>query len=429
MNTNVPFKKTLLAFSLVVSFIAAYADDKPKDHLVFTNPKLISGSQLQLHSVYQFKDVMPGIDANLSIDSLVGGATVATIDDNSDGVGYSDALQPQVTIPGKNLGLLHEAYAVFGVSFLNHSTNSAVALQSVAATALDIDGNLTLKEFAEINMEGGSASFMSNTLDIAVTRLLSLLGNSKFRADNILGIERTGIDTAALGNMFSVANNNISSFKIKYGATSLLTGGTTRQFSLYLKGFQYPNQITLPVKLVDFSANYSKPAISLSWKSAQEIDFNYYELEHSSDGEVFTTTSLVFGAGVNGGGAEYTYVDRSVKVTQGLIYYRLKMVDIDGNFTYSPVRIVRLGDVPNTLALTIYPNPVANDLRITLPPSWQGKQVNIDLYSASGQRVNTLALSNSSQTESMSVTTLERGIYFVKASCGGETAAQQIIKK
>ena len=94
MNTIVPFKKTLLAFSLVVSFIAAYADDKPKDHLVFTNPKLISGSQLQLHSVYQFKDVMPGIDANLSIDSLVGGATVATIDDNSDGVGYSDALQP-----------------------------------------------------------------------------------------------------------------------------------------------------------------------------------------------------------------------------------------------------------------------------------------------------------------------------------------------
>jgi hypothetical protein len=428
MKTFVPFKNSLLVASLVIAAQFASADTKPADHLVFNNPKLKSGTDLKLGAVYQFKNVMSGVDALVSIDSLVGGASVSILDDNSGGLGYSDAFQPAVTIPGDSKGKLHEAYAVFTITFYNNTTNAITTLQSVGATALDIDGNATLKELAEINMAGGSASFMSTSLDIAVTNLLGLLSKVKYRADNILGIERDGIDTSALGNMFSVSNTNISSFKIKYGAKSTMTTSTARQYSLYMKGFQYPNQVTLPVKLENFSAKYNQSDVTLTWKSATETDFNYYQLEQSSDGEVFTTTSVIFGAATNGSGADYSYVDRSVEGRGGLIYYRLKMVDIDGNFTYSAVRIVRLGEEKSTMTLSTYPNPVVNDLRITLPISWQNKQLNIDVYNANGQHVNTLKVENSSQTESISVASLQRGVYFVKVNCGLETATQQIIK-
>jgi len=142
---------------------------------------------------------------------------------------------------------------------------------------------------------------------------------------------------------------------------------------------------------------------------------------------VFSTTAIVFGAAENGHGAEYTYTDKSVAGKSGLVYYRLKMVDIDGKFTYSPVRIIRLGD-DNSLKLMAYPNPVSNELRITLPSAWQGKQVNISLYNTSGQRVNALNIENSSQTETIQTTSLQRGAYFLKANCGQDVISQQIIK-
>ena len=270
MKTIVPSKKVLLVVLLTTSLRFAFADD----HLIFTNPNLVSGTSLELNAVYRFDNVLTNVYALVSIDSLINGATVADIDDNSSGAGYTDALQPRINIPGDANGYLHEAYAVFKITFYNSLTDGAITLQSVGATALDIDGNDNVKEFAEINMNGGSAKYMSITPDISVISLLNgILGGLKFRADNILGIERDGIDTSSMANMFSVTNNDVNSFQAKYGAKSTDTGLTTRQFSLYMKGFQYPSQVTLPVKLIDFSAKYNQANVLLTWKSSQENQF------------------------------------------------------------------------------------------------------------------------------------------------------------
>jgi hypothetical protein len=208
-----------------------------------------------------------------------------------------------------------------------------------------------------------------------------------------------------------------------------VSGGPLKLNTVYRFDNVVPNVYALvSAKLVDFLTKYNQTNVSLTWKSAREIDFNYYELEHSTDGNIFTTTSIVFGAATSNNGAEYNYTDKSVDGRSGLIYYRLKMVDINGNFTYSSVRVVSLGEEKTSITLSTYPNPVVNDLRITLPSSWQNKQVNIDLYNVKGQHVNALKHANSSQTESISVTGLQKGAYFVKANCGGEIASQQIIK-
>ncbi|MBK6991560.1 MAG: hypothetical protein IPH34_06905 [Chitinophagaceae bacterium] len=64
-------------------------------------------------------------------------------------------------------------------------------LNNVNATALDIDGNLTLKEFVKIDMGTGSLmSYMSTTTDILVSQLIP----GFFAGQNILGIERGFID-------------------------------------------------------------------------------------------------------------------------------------------------------------------------------------------------------------------------------------------
>jgi hypothetical protein len=69
----------VLAFLLLTGFRAAFA----ADHLVFKNPSLVSGTALQLNALYRFDNIMPNVYALVSIDSLVNGASVAILDDNS----------------------------------------------------------------------------------------------------------------------------------------------------------------------------------------------------------------------------------------------------------------------------------------------------------------------------------------------------------
>src|SRR5690349_16727425 len=74
------------------------ANDLLKSGLSFKSPRLetASNTDLKKGAVYLFEDVFTGVDARLSIDSLVNGAKVLKIDDNSGGLGYTDALQPEV---------------------------------------------------------------------------------------------------------------------------------------------------------------------------------------------------------------------------------------------------------------------------------------------------------------------------------------------
>jgi hypothetical protein len=189
------------------------------------------------------------------------------------------------------------------------------------------------------------------------------------------------------------------------------------------------NQVPLPVRLTTFSAEYNKQFITLTWKSAQEINFSHYVLEQSIDGNVYTTTGLIFGKAQNEDGAGYSYVDHNITGNSGLIYYRLKMVDIDGKFIYSPVRMVRLKEQSPSIAITAYPNPVINELRINIPDTWQGKKVTYEVFNSNVQFLTKSTSSNSSQTETINLSNLAPGFYLVRATCNNESAQQKIIKQ
>jgi hypothetical protein len=78
--------------------------------------------------------------------------------------------------------------------------------------------------------------------------------------------------------------------------------------------------------------------------------------------------------------------------------------------------------------LLTYPNPVVNDVRITLPNAWQGKPVMLQLYNSTGVIAKTIQLGSASQTELMQLNGLSKGMYVVKAICGEESAQQRIVK-
>jgi hypothetical protein len=117
-------------------------------------------------------------------------------------------------------------------------------------------------------------------------------------------------------------------------------------------GFSVSKSNNTAVKLIDFTANYSNPNVGLKWTTSQEHNFNYFMIERSTDGANFNQVALVFGAGESDTKISYSYNDKDLKGRGGIIYYRLKQVDIDGKFSYSNVRIIRLGDEKKSVTLT-----------------------------------------------------------------------------
>lgn len=394
--------------------------------LKFTNPRLETGSSTDLKkgAVYLFEDVRPGVDARLKIEDLVGGAKVIKIDDNSGGLGYKDALQPEI----QSGNVIGSSYAVFKVSFYKADTQIPEYLQQVNATALDIDGNLNLKEFAEIKMgDGAIAKYMSNTLDISLLNLL--LG--KFKASNILGIERDGIDTLAWSNMFTASNNGISSFTMNYGTNTLLPSRDNRQFSMYMKGFSYPNQVTLPVDIISFNANLEGTTkVNLKWVTSAEKNVSHFVVERSFDGKEFSDAGVVFAVGNSQDLQTYVFADKIKAAVNSVVYYRIKTVNIDAKNQLSIIRVIRIDKENDTkLAVTTYPNPATSDLRITVPAKWQNKKVSYELIANNGRLTLRTESGNSSQTETINVSNLTAGVYMVRVTCNGETAMQKIVKQ
>jgi len=241
----------------------------------------------------------------------------------------------------------------------------------------------------------------------------------------------TNIDTGAVQVMATYQFLKASQIKFTYGAQTGAGGSNgsgIRLNSTWFRNFSLTPLTTLPIKLINFSAKYTKPNVALGWTTVQEHNFSHFIIEHSTDGSNFTQTAIVFGSGESDIKRDYTYTDKDMKGKGGIIYYRLKQVDIDGSFTYSSVRVVSLNEVKASVSLTTFPNPVTNNLRLTLPPLWQNKHVKIELYYANGQHVNSFNIANSGPVESISLASLEKGVYFIQAACGNELASQQIIK-
>ncbi len=391
-----------------------------------TTPALVSGTALRVNATYKYEGVAPGVDATIHIDSLINGATIAKIDDNTGGLGYIEGFQPEIGT-GNGSGT---SYAVFTITYSITGTSISHSMNTFSMTALDIDGTSTLKEFGQIDMGPGSvASYMSSSSSITITPIAP----GVFRGTNVSGADQNGIDTAGKQNMFTVTNSNVSSLKLKLGISKTNTGVASRQFGIYMAGFVYPNLALLPIDLEYFTAipDMNLTSVQLNWATSMEKNVSHFSIEKSTDGRNYSEAGIVFAAGNSSNLIKYSFTDNNINANNAtVIYYRLRSVDIDGRSELSTIRSIRIG-AKETQGMNIvaYPNPATTELRVTIPSNWQGRKVSYELYNQNGQVVVKSIEINSSQTQALNVNSLAPGFYIAKVSCEGEAAQQKIIKR
>jgi trimeric autotransporter adhesin len=177
------------------------------------------------------------------------------------------------------------------------------------------------------------------------------------------------------GGYYKNGNGSIS---VTLGEMAIQTYGNGT--NLTTEGFQQTFPVTLlPLNLLSFTANLVNGQTQLRWVTAQEVNSSYFDVERAIAGSAFTKLLTVKSDDNDVTENDYQAVDPSP--VAGADYYRLKEVDLDGKYTYSPIVFVKLAA---GLSCMVYPNPTHGEVFISIQ-SPAAKAVVINLYDLSGQ--------------------------------------------
>ena len=188
----------------------------------------------------------------------------------------------------------------------------------------------------------------------------------------------------------------------------------------------------LPVALTAFEAQAVGADVRLRWTTASEQNNDYFSVERSTDGQSFAPVGRLSGHGTTLNVSDYAYTDASVaSLTTGLLYYRLRQVDLDGTSTYSPVRTVGPAGASSVASLGMYPNPAAPtdaavtlDLR-TLPLG----TYEVSLVSLLGSTVASYPMQGGQNQTLTLPTTLASGPYLVLVQGNGLRLSQRLARR
>ena len=131
--------------------------------------------------------------------------------------------------------------------------------------------------------------------------------------------------------------------------TLTLTGESTE----YFLGNTYA---PLPITLLSFEARAVDDVVRLDWTTLSEINNDRFEVQRSEDAKHFESVFNVKGAGYSAKEIKYTAYDNSPMVGH-YSYYRLKQVDFNGAFSYSPIQAVLISEFGES-GIIVFPNPV-----------------------------------------------------------------------
>ena len=133
--------------------------------------------------------------------------------------------------------------------------------------------------------------------------------------------------------------------------------------------------VALPLKLLSFTGLLKNNVTHLQWETANETNTSHFVVERSIDGNNFSNIGTVAAAGNSRGTQKYDYVDdAATQQSSSTLYYRLKMVDLNRDFTYSKVITITLK--PSGYTVALYPNPIHDILKVRLTLS-KAEQVQI----------------------------------------------------
>jgi hypothetical protein len=288
-----------------------------------------------------------------------------------------------------------------GCTYLNDVVINGISINIYGTTSLSI--NTYLQLFGVTVTLGNDPSsvqtfFVNDQVDIDAASSIQLANNfTVVNANNDIGNTVVGphLDfanfppgTPKVAGIYSILAAPVGGFSYSYVLNAEGIGYANKSFAFYTincsgpagctfgvingpavtqadptYGITFAVSTTLPVQLVLFLANKNDDgSVKVSWATSQEQNSDYYDVERSGDQSVWSSIGNVKAKGYASTTTNYFLTDKSP--LSGTGYYRLKMVDLDGKFTYS--KAIAVTTTSTSLPLVIYSNPFSDQIRLKI---------------------------------------------------------------
>ena len=264
----------------------------------------------------------------------------------------------------------------------------------------------------------GSGRYFINNIPVPAAGASFTIGFSDLPSNALAFTIKNAPGTTAANN--SNANQATS----RTDAFTLLPG----QVDLTIDaGIITEGNIITPVTFTSLTGAYINGMSKLSWATLSEQNFSHFEVEYSTDGASFNKLGNVTGAGNSNSRIDYGF--NHLQAVAGINYYRLRIVDRDGKFTYS--NTVALNVIIKGLSITaVYPNPFTDKVNIGITAAGTDKAT-VKLFDNAGKLVysnettvqrgiNTITINNLAK--------LAAGTYLIQVNAGDAVLTKQLMK-
>ena len=208
------------------------------------------------------------------------------------------------------------------------------------------------------------------------------------------------------------------------GSSTNTTSGTlsssanVTSFSPFTLGSS-SNVNPLPVHLLDFNAVAVASNVNVKWSTTSEINNDFFNVEKSLDGKIWSVIGTVKGAGNTESLTNYNFVDANP--VAGIQYYRLKQTDVNGEFNYSSIAPVNFSNTL-TSSINIFPMPANNFINVELPGA---TEMLVTIFNANGQIVFE---STSGSLLNIDIQDFNAGLYIVEVKADNSVVSSKFLK-
>ncbi len=186
---------------------------------------------------------------------------------------------------------------------------------------------------------------------------------------------------------------------------------------------------SIPVELIDFKGKLKNQQTLLNWSTASEVDNAGFSVERSINGSDYAAIGFVKPQFYNSGIKNYDFTDVNLPKNERIVYYRLKQMDNDGKYSYSPVVSVKQSKEKLSLS-AVYPMPTTDGVSLDVVSHKAGK-ITVSVTDIMGRIVQTkdFTVEEGSNSLTLSLNQLAKGAYFLSLNNGEMSVNQRIVKQ
>lgn len=178
----------------------------------------------------------------------------------------------------------------------------------------------------------------------------------------------------------------------------------------------------VPVTLLSFDATRENNDVKLSWQTAQEINSDYFVVEKSYDGTAFTNIAEVDAAGNSSSILQYSFTHVNANSFGGRVYYRLKIVDVDGTSAYSAIKMLNFAAITKSFVQQVAPTVLTTAQPVNIEIASNKEQViQVQVVDALGRILKTHKTNLQAGLNRMLLTipaTAQKGVLFIRMRAG-----------